>query len=1038
LRINASEIVDSERPETLFKRHWTGTPKIQRVDLQLAGPPRSIQWRDSVDLKLHSVIWRHGEAGYVALIPELRIELMVSDRAELDQAIEAEVRSHLMRTKAALSLGRLAWWQRCRTVIVDETSFVAAVRTPKQIVAGIDGREEQRPVIPEVATDLTRGPHTRAFEMDQVVNQMAEALTGRFARSVLLVGPSGVGKTAAVHELVRRRHSLKLGHNRFWATSGSRLIAGMTGFGMWQQRCGRIRREAAETNAILHLGNLVELMEVGKNPTSSQGIAGFLTPYLARGEFLAIAECTPEQLSLVEREDPHLVNAFFQIKVVEPSRDKGLSILSSYVRAWPRGEALISPEAVSAIDLLHRRYATYSAYAGRPIRFLRRLLQEAAGDQFLGPREVTAAFSRETGMPLFLLEDSEPLDLGAARDWFQRRVLGQPEVIDIVLDVLAMTKARMSRPGRPIASLLFIGPTGVGKTETAKSLAEFLFRERDRLVRFDMSEYADQLSVSRLVGGVYGSEGLLTARVREQPFGVILLDEFEKAHPSFFDLLLQVLGEGRLTDAAGRVADFCNSVVIMTSNLGVESFQKKPPGFWNDQDERAKTRDHFTREVRAFVRPELFNRLDRIVPFSPLDEDTVLGIAKRELDLVSARDGVKFGHLSLNYSAGVPPHLARKGYDPRYGARPLKRVIERELLVPLAEELNSIDRESALVAEIHVDNGTLTVGVKRRLAPGGRPAPAADSTLTGLIAQCTDLRRDVQALERCPAVLDLRNEIYRLERTQKRETPRTSKEGERDPAAGRLPLLKRVSDRLAGYSERVTALEDSLLMAMHQADPVDTGRPQTDLASAINEWSDLLLTVYSTRFSMPDYATLAIYGENVEMLFQLAGGYWSAAAGLGATIDVWKFASAQGTAKTLRVLGRTVAKVRVGNVPGFFETAEIGVVGIVLGITGPFSYVRYHVERGLHSFISGEKQHKCLVEISQKSSPHYMPSVELERRGSIARQVKRRTYDIDSAIIDDPALKKRVPFQARTFTRMLAALIEDRLLADAKVLLAAE
>src|SRR5262249_30690931 len=188
-------------------------------------------------------------------------------------------------------------------------------------------------------------------------------------------------------------------------------------------------------------------------------------------------------------------------------------------------------------------------------------------------------FTRETGLPRFLLEDAVRLDLKATRDRFARRVIGQPEAVDLVVDLLATVKAGLTRPHKPIASLLFIGPTGVRKTEMAKALADFLFGDPGRLTRLDMSEYADPAAVQRLIGGGFGAEGVLTSRIREQPFAVVLLDEFEKAHPLLFDLLLQVLGEGRLTDAAGRLADFCNAMVILTSNLGAESFQQGAFGF---------------------------------------------------------------------------------------------------------------------------------------------------------------------------------------------------------------------------------------------------------------------------------------------------------------------------------------------------------------------------------------------------------------------------------------------------------------------------
>ena len=296
----------------------------------------------------------------------------------------------------------------------------------------------------------------------------------------------------------------------------------------------------------------------------------------------------------------------------------------------------MDPEAIDTLDKLHRRYATYSAFPGRPLRFLRNLLTDAARriDMMIWSEDITTAFSQETGLPLWLLEPSARLDLQAAHAWFAQRVIGQEQAVAAVVDLLATVKAELSRPGRPIASLLFIGPTGVGKTEMAKSLAEFLYQDPRRMTRIDMSEYADPLAADRLIGGA-GGEGLLTAKVREQPFGVVLLDEFEKAHLRLFDLLLQVLGEGRLTDAAGRLADFRNSVVIMTLNLGVDSFGRAAAGFAGPTPS-GDAPEHFTREVERFLRPEMFNRIDRIITFMPLEKAALRQIARRELRSWSA------------------------------------------------------------------------------------------------------------------------------------------------------------------------------------------------------------------------------------------------------------------------------------------------------------------------------------------------------------------------------------------------------------------
>ena len=361
--------------------------------------------------------------------------------------------------------------------------------------------------------------------------------------------------------------------------------------------------------------------------------------------------------------------------------------------------------ALATLDRLHRRYATYSVYPGRPLRFLTNLIHDhPAGDEAPTAPRRSPGPSRETGLPRVLLDDATPLDLDAARRWFAARVIGQDEAVDLVVDLLATVKAGLARPGKPIASLMFIGPTGVGKTEFAKALAAFLFGDGRRLARFDMSEYADPISVLRLIGGATGrGEGLLTARVREQPFSVLLLDEFEKADPSFFDLLLQVLGEGRLTDVAGRLADFRNAVVIMTSNLGAKGYRRGRSGFARGTRDRDQARAHFIREVQAMVRPELFNRIDRIVPFASLDEATARGIVDRQIGLIARRDGFRSGLVRMSIAPEVPAALARRGHDPTYGARPLKRAIERELLAPLAERINRHDTDAGLDVDVTLD-----------------------------------------------------------------------------------------------------------------------------------------------------------------------------------------------------------------------------------------------------------------------------------------------------------------------------------------------
>jgi ATP-dependent Clp protease ATP-binding subunit ClpA len=377
---------------------------------------------------------------------------------------------------------------RTRELIVVPASFAAEIRSPKQVMAAAGKKEEKKSTLEQTAVNLTTQKLSPAFEIDHVVETLAEALVGQAAASVLLVGKAGVGKTALVHELVRQRARFGLGATPFWSTSGARLVAGMTGFGMWQERCDALWQEAEKTNAIVHFGNLMELMDTGKSEHNTQGLATFFRQRFARRQALAILECTPEQLSVVEREDPGTLKVFRQLIIDEPSPEASRKILQRYADAYrhPTPDikekarrqlarvarptvAPITDSALELLDRLHRRFAGYSAYPSRPLRFLRGLLQSRATNKIdsiqTGTAEVIAAFAAETGLPLFLLDDYTIFDTAATAKWFEERVIGQSAAVTLIVELLATVKAGLTRPRRPIVSLLFGGPTGVGKTE---------------------------------------------------------------------------------------------------------------------------------------------------------------------------------------------------------------------------------------------------------------------------------------------------------------------------------------------------------------------------------------------------------------------------------------------------------------------------------------------------------------------------------------------------------------------------------------------
>ncbi|KHD88242.1 MAG: protein disaggregation chaperone [Bdellovibrio sp. ArHS] len=303
----------------------------------------------------------------------------------------------------------------------------------------------------------------------------------------------------------------------------------------------------------------------------------------------------------------------------------------------------------------------------------------------VGPEDVAEVVAKWTGIPVSKMLESESQKLLSMEEALQKRVVGQDHALTIVSDAIRRARAEISDPNRPIGTFMFLGPTGVGKTETVKALAEFLFDDEQAVVRIDMSEYMEKHAVARLIGappGYVGYEegGQLTEAVRRRPYSVVLLDEVEKAHPDVFNILLQVLDDGRLTDGQGRTVDFKNTVLIMTSNVGSQSILA--PGM-NENDKRAAVNE----ALRERFRPEFLNRIDEIVMFHSLGESQISGIVKVQLDLVAQR--LKAKKISIDFDQSAVDFLAKKGYDPIYGARPLKRVIQTELLNPLSKEIIS-------------------------------------------------------------------------------------------------------------------------------------------------------------------------------------------------------------------------------------------------------------------------------------------------------------------------------------------------------------
>ena len=364
-------------------------------------------------------------------------------------------------------------------------------------------------------------------------------------------------------------------------------------------------------------------------------------------------------------------------------------------------------------------------------------LQEAGEEvgSIIDEDEIAEVLAQWTGIPVHRLTEEETARLVKMEDELHKRIIGQHDAIAAVSRAIRRTRAGLKDPKRPAGSFIFLGPSGVGKTETAKALAEFLFGDEDALIQLDMSEYMEKHTVSRLVGSPpgyvgYDEGGQLTEAVRRKPFSVVLFDEIEKAHPDVFNTLLQILEDGRLTDAQGRHVDFKNTVIIMTSNLGTRDLHKKAVGFHTEDEEF--TYDHMkekvTDELKKHFRPEFLNRIDEVIVFHELTPDEVKLIV--DLMLVRVREQLKSQALDLVLLEDAKIYLAAKGYDPELGARPLRRAIQRLLEDPLSERvlLSAFTAGTTIIVDFDEESDELTFEPVE--APDQPPVELADTSET--------------------------------------------------------------------------------------------------------------------------------------------------------------------------------------------------------------------------------------------------------------------------------------------------------------------
>jgi ATP-dependent Clp protease ATP-binding subunit ClpC len=842
-RLFLTEYLARATPEIVARFALPDGVALREVDVLVPreGLPRRLQI--DAPLRVASVVIP-GERGAWVIVPALDHTFFVASGED----VEAAIRNDVARVAGALDLSS---WQYLRlfparahalvpiTIDVQRMERAPAGRAAaRKVLVDAERRRWALEVLESVATPLDPGDAPPLVGRDAELAQLASLLRASDRTAVLVTGGPLEGKTALVRACVRgAAGSAPL---RAYATSGSQLVAGMSGLGQWQERVRRVMDAAEALDAILYFDNLSDLL--GDRPDGGVDIPSAMKTWLEAGRVRIVAELRGDLLEAAERRHFGFLAHFTRVRLAPLDAARTIEALRARLafeaRRDPTAPRLRDDAVVPLVDLAER-YLPYQSFPGKAMRLYDELramehdAMRANATTALDVERVYELFSVRTGVPTFLLRDDRALRLDDVVARLARHVIGQDEAVRRVAEVVCVVKAQLQPTGKPLATFLFVGPTGVGKTELARALATFLFASPDRMARFDMSEYADVEAAERLIRGTDRADGLLTRRVRDQPFGVVLLDEIEKAHPAVLDLLLQVCGEGRLTDARGRTAYFHDTIVILTSNLGATS-QRAAVGFGaTTETSPDAARAHYDREVARTFRPELVNRIDRVVTFFPLSRETIAQVTRIAIERLRARRGLLEGRVRLDVSDGAAATLATAGYSAAYGARALRRAVEDELVTPIAALLARVGRD-ARGATVRVraldearDGGdapfaTLETGRLffdvRRAAATARARDAVD------LKDVADIRREIDRAMSLDRVRQLGEQLAYL--VTQLSYGRTRGEDRR--TAHELSTLRSEHHRLAEIWKRVTAAqadahaaEEVALMAMREGEAID-------------------------------------------------------------------------------------------------------------------------------------------------------------------------------------------------------------------------
>ena len=567
--------------------------------------------------------------------------------------------------------------------------------------------EQKASALDEFGYDITKA--AREGKLDPLVGRedeiqrVIQILGRRRKNNPMLVGDPGVGKSAIVEgiaiKIINGDIPPVLANKRLISLDLGSIVAGTKYRGDFEKRLKSIINEvAADPDVILFIDEFHTIVGAG-GASGSLDAANMLKPALARGEIQCIGATTMDEFSKIVEKDGALDRRFQKIVVEHTDIQHTISILGRLKVNYEKHHNVVyTDDAIEACVRMSERYITDRCLPDKAIDAMDEAgsmvrLQNPKKTGSVTAEDVAEVISKMTGIPSGRVAEGESARLVKMREKINRRIIGQDEAIDKVVRAIQRNRAGIKDPGKPIGTFIFFGPTGVGKTQLAKSLAEYLFDSEDNMVRLDMSEYMEKFNVSRLIGappGYVGFEegGQLSERVRRKPYCVVLLDEIEKAHPDVFNLLLQVMDEGRLTDSNGRTVSFRNTILIMTSNVGSRELDEYGTGVGFNTAGRniqSNRKSVLEKAVRKAFPPEFINRVDEQVFFNPLTKEDIAKII--DIELKGLKNRVQDAGFDISVTAAAKRFVADAGYDPSYGARPLKRAVQKYIEDPVSEQI---------------------------------------------------------------------------------------------------------------------------------------------------------------------------------------------------------------------------------------------------------------------------------------------------------------------------------------------------------------